>query len=98
MSWRYRFSSVVKALVTPWTATSLRYMPELRVFALQLVNRDRTINNLPPLVEDPLLSKAAQFHAQDMLKRHYFEHVTPEGKTPRDRFVAIGGSSRDSWS
>lgn len=26
-------------------------MPELRVFALQLVNRDRTINNLLPLVE-----------------------------------------------
>lgn len=83
-----------KALATPWTATILRSMPELRVFALQLVNRDRTINNLPPLVEDPLLSKAAQLHAQDMLKRHYFNHVTPEGKTPRDRFVAVGGSPR----
>jgi uncharacterized protein YkwD len=29
-----------------------------------------------------------------MLKRHYFNHITPEGNTPRERFVAVGGSSR----
>ena len=26
-----------------------------------------------------------------MLTRNYFAHVTPEGKTPTDRFVQIGG-------
>ena len=83
-----------KALTTPWNATSLRSLPELRAFALELVNRDRTLNNLSPLVEDPLLSKAAQLHAEDMLKRQYFDHVSPEGKTPRDRFIRVGGSSR----
>jgi len=83
-----------KPLATPWTAMGLRSIPELRTFALQLVNRDRVINGLSPLVEDPLLSQAAQHHAQDMLKRHYFDHVSPEGKTPRDRFVAVGGNSR----
>lgn len=82
-----------KALTTPWEATHLHSLPELRTYALQLVNRDRSLNNLQPLVEDPLLSKAAQLHAEDMLKRHYFNHVSPEGKTPRDRFVAVGGSS-----
>ena len=81
-----------KPLATTWNADSFRSLPELRTFALQLVNRDRTLNNLSPLVEDPLLSKAAQRHAEDMLKRQYFDHVSPEGKTPRDRFLAVGGS------
>lgn len=83
-----------KALVRPLSANDLHTLPELKAYALKLVNRDRTINNLQPLVEDPLLSKAAQLHAEDMLKRQYFKHVTPEGKTPRDRFIAVGGSSR----
>ncbi len=83
-----------KALTTPWDATRLRSLPEIRSYALQVVNRDRTLNNLSPLVEDPILSKAAQLHAEDMLKRRYFKHVSPEGRTPRDRFVAVGGNSR----
>lgn len=83
-----------KALATSWNASNFRSLPESRKFALQLVNRDRTINKLSPLVEDPLLSKAAQLHAEDMLKRRYFDHVSPEGKTPRDRFIRVGGSSR----
>jgi uncharacterized protein YkwD len=27
-----------------------------------------------------------------MLRRHYYAHETPEGKNPRDRFLAAGGS------
>lgn len=75
-------------------AFGLRSLPESRAFALQLVNRDRMLNGLLPLVEDPLLSQAAQRHAQDMLERHYFDHVSPEGTNVRDRFVAVGGSPR----
>jgi uncharacterized protein YkwD len=77
---------------TPWNAQQLRSVPELGSFALKLVNRDRTLNSLPPLVEDSLLSQAAQNHAQDMLNRQYFDHISPEGKNPRDRFLAVGGS------
>ena len=40
----------------------------------------------------PTLDKAAQAHAEDMLQRHYYAHETPEGKDPRDRFLAAGGS------
>lgn len=68
-----------------------RSLPQLRQFALSLVNRDRQLNGLPPLVEDPLLSQAAQNHAEDMLRRNYFAHVTPEGKTPTDRLAQVGG-------
>lgn len=77
--------------VTFLNANTTRSLPQLRQFALSLVNRDRQLNGLPLLVEDPLLSQAAQEHSQDMLTRHYYAHVTPEGKTPTDRFVQIGG-------
>ncbi|MBD2497762.1 CAP domain-containing protein [Nostoc sp. FACHB-280] len=78
--------------VTIWNAEQLRSEPELRQFALELVNRDRTLNNLKPLTADSLLSLAAQFHAQDMLERQYFNHISLDGKNPRDRYIAVGGN------
>jgi uncharacterized protein YkwD len=73
-------------------AYKLHSLPETQSFALQLVNRDRTLNGQSRLSLDPVLSAAAQKHAEDMLKRDYFAHNTPEGQTPRDRFLALGGS------
>lgn len=77
--------------VSLFNAHTTQPLPQLRQFALSLVNRDRQLNGLPPLVEDPLLSQAAQQHSQDMLTRHYYAHITPEGKTPTDRFAQLGG-------
>ena len=74
-----------------WTANNARSFPQLRAFALQLINRDRQLNGLSPLVEDPLLTQTAQLHAEDMKARNYYAHVTPEGTTPSDRFNALGG-------
>jgi uncharacterized protein YkwD len=73
-------------------AYSLKTLPEVRAYALQLVNQDRAANGLPPLVPDPLLDQVAQYHAQDMLNRGYFAHNSPDGKTPRDRYLMFGGS------
>lgn len=70
----------------------MRSLPELRSFALELVNRDRTLNNLPPVQEYSALSLAAQLHAQDMFDRQYFDHISPDGKTPQDRYLAVGSS------
>lgn len=80
-----------KPEATIWIANNPRSLPELRAFALKLINRDRQLNGLSPLVEDPLLAQTAQLHAEDMKARNYYAHVTPEGKTPTDRFVALGG-------
>ena len=82
---------VGQPLITLGTAHQGRSLAESRALALQLVNRDRRLNGLKPLVEDPVLAEAAQRHAQDMLDRNYYDHVTPEGKTPSDRFAALGG-------
>jgi uncharacterized protein YkwD len=63
----------------------------IQQIALELVNRDRAAENLPPMEVDPLLSQAAQNHAEDMLRRNYFSHYSPEGQTPTDRLTAVGG-------
>lgn len=47
-----------------------------------LTNDDRTDNNLPVLVENELLKKAAEAKAKDMAERGYFAHTSPDGKTP----------------
>lgn len=47
-----------------------------------LTNNIRTENNIGQLAENELLRKAAQMKADDMAKRGYFSHNTPEGKTP----------------
>ncbi|OKH55282.1 hypothetical protein NIES2101_04780 [Calothrix sp. HK-06] len=73
-------------------ADELRKLPEVRQFALELVNRDRNINTLGSVVINPVLNDAAQRHAEDMARRNYFDHKSPEGKTPRDRFINAGGS------
>lgn len=80
--------------VTALNAEKLRNLPQVRKFALELVNRDRNINNLSSLQEDSLLSQAAQLHAEDMLSRRYFSHFSPEGTTPRERYLAVGGNRR----
>ncbi len=63
---------------------------------LELVNRDRVTEGLPPMQVDPLLAKAAQNHAIDMLKRNYFDHYSPEGIAPKDRLAEVGGNGYPS--
>jgi uncharacterized protein YkwD len=54
------------------------------------VNAQREAAGLPPYQADPDISKMALDHAQDMIVRGYFGHVTPEGNTLRDRFARAG--------
>jgi uncharacterized protein YkwD len=67
-------------------------LEELRDRALELVNQDRARNGLPALEAGPLLDQAALVHAEDMLERNYYAHVSPEGDTVVDRYAAAGGS------
>lgn len=62
-----------------------------------LVNTERTIRGLKGLVFDIRLRAIARAHSEDMFKRGYFSHYSPEGKTVADRaskegidFLVIG--------
>jgi len=64
-------------------------MPRAQFFAsvlpgvlVNLANGDRQSSNLNLLTANPLLERAAQLKANDMLAKGYFSHVAPDGKTP----------------
>jgi uncharacterized protein YkwD len=68
-----------------------RDLEKARKKALDLVNRDREANGLKPLAADIRLEELAQNHAEDMAQRNYLSDFSPEGKSPSDRFIQLGG-------
>lgn len=55
---------------------------------IDCANRERAARGIAALRIDPSLTRAAQGHAADMAQRGYFDHETPEGRTPWDRIKA----------
>ena len=47
-----------------------------------LTNKKRSADNIAPLIENKLLSKAAQLKAEHMASQGYFSHTSPDGKLP----------------
>jgi uncharacterized protein YkwD len=47
---------------------------------VSLTNKNRVSNNLAKLTTNLLLEQAAQLKADDMARRSYFAHLTPEGQ------------------
>lgn len=54
------------------------------------VNALRRDHHLVPLERDARLDAVARRHSEDMARRGYFAHETPEGDTPVDRLAAAG--------
>lgn len=57
---------------------------------LSLINDQRTKAGLPLLQPDPGALRAAKAHAEDMAERNFFDHFTPEGRSPEDRLKLLG--------
>lgn len=57
---------------------------------VELVNETRQEEGLLPLKVNPLLIKAAQKKAQDMITKDYFAHNSPDGTTPWEWFKQVG--------
>jgi hypothetical protein len=57
---------------------------------LDLVNQERTKNNLSPLSLNTDLSTAATAKAADMFKNNYWAHVSPKGTTPWEFITGSG--------
>jgi uncharacterized protein YkwD len=58
---------------------ALADLAQVRAQMLASVNAARKAVRLPPMRESPLLDQAAQAHAQDMIRRSYYGHDSPEG-------------------
>jgi uncharacterized protein YkwD len=50
-----------------------------------LVNRDRRNHGSPPLRWNAKLAAVARAHSLDMIRKHYFGHVDPQGRTVAGR-------------
>lgn len=57
---------------------------------VSLTNDDRADYGLTVLETSPLLERAAQLKANDMVERGYFDHVSPDGITPWVWFARVG--------
>lgn len=69
---------------------AFKLRPDLEYEMLLLLNKERKKRGLQPLVADEPMRKVARAHAQDMLRRGYFSHVTPDGKDPFYRIKKAG--------
>jgi uncharacterized protein YkwD len=83
-------SSTVVAKTCSGTSIEL-YAGEKQM--LDLHNRTRSERGLPLLCINPILTKTARDHSQDMLDKGYFSHYSPEGSTPFDRMKRVGYTS-----
>lgn len=72
----------------PATTTSSREA-EIRDMAAR-VNRFRASIGCPALTWSDSVARVAQAHSDDMARRNYFAHRSPEGSGPRERLTAAG--------
>jgi uncharacterized protein YkwD len=78
------------SLIVLLLAMQIAVQPKLDPFALEvriheLINAERMKQKVPVLKLDNRLANVARLHSQDMAVRGFFDHLTPEGKTPTDR-------------
>jgi uncharacterized protein YkwD len=60
-------------------------------YVLELVNRDRSAQGLPPVEWDDVAARAAMRHAEDMARHGYTGHWGRDGSVPELRYTEAGG-------
>jgi uncharacterized protein YkwD len=58
--------------------------------AVCLINKERTQRGMRGLRTNRRLSRAAASHTRDMIRQHYFEHVSQTGQNVVDRLLNTG--------
>ena len=70
----------------PATATNSDFAGQV----IALTNRERAAAGCQALTTDVLLTRIALAHSVDMARNNYFAHNTQDGRSPFDRFDAVG--------
>lgn len=58
------------------------------------VNQERAKRGVRPLKDNPILDRAARFHAVNMARRNFFEHTDPRGRGPAQRVALLDRTHR----
>ena len=72
------------------TAPTAQELTALTARMIRHVNQLRAQNGSAPLVEDRRLDAAARAHAEDMVRRDFFDHRSPDGRGMQDRAASVG--------
>ncbi len=82
--------SRVSACAHATTSAAVASKRTMRLAMLCLVNQERRRFHLPAMLENSRLDRSAQGHSDDMVRRGYFAHNSPNGATPFQRMSAAG--------
>ncbi|MCI0489259.1 MAG: CAP domain-containing protein [Blastocatellia bacterium] len=66
-------------------------LKEIRAQLLKLVNQERAMAHVPPLVLDDLANRVADAHALDMATNKFLSHCGRNGSKPYHRYSFAGG-------
>jgi len=95
-------TAVILLFATPkssWLRVQVKPLEDLEAVrreALERVNQARAEVHRRPVVANPALDRAAQAHADDMIAKGYYAHVSPQGVGPAD-WVKRAGYPRFSF-
>jgi uncharacterized protein YkwD len=67
--------------------SSVEHPKDLEQRVFQFTNEARRKNGLAPLEPDKTLMTIARQKSDDMIKRHYFSHPDPNGKTIKEKYA-----------
>lgn len=83
--------SAVLAAPVPGASVAQSCADDDRAEAIRcLINRERAERDLPSLRANAKLADAASDHSRDMVRRRFFDHVSPGGSTPARRVIRAG--------
>lgn len=71
-------------------ATTLDRVPPEVFDLVRLINRHRRERGCRPLTWDRRLAAVGLRHSEDMDRRHFFDHVNPDGRDPFQRMERAG--------
>jgi uncharacterized protein YkwD len=74
----------------PISPFSFQHATPIERTAFQLTNDARVASGLQPLEWEAELCRLARAHSEDMARRAFFDHETPEGLRPKERARAFG--------
>ena len=83
-------SLLAMALFSPQSSRAYTERDRLIDGLLREVNLQRALNGAGPLILNGRLAAAAQKHAEDMAKRDYFDHRSPDGRGYQERIASEG--------
>ena len=88
--WIVAFVILALAVFAPHTSLADEDRSRLIDSMLREVNMQRALNGVGVLTINDRLTAAAQKHAEDMAKRDYFDHRSPDGRGYQERIAREG--------